>query len=96
MRKVVSFMLAVVAIVCLMSCGGNSKSESNTTSADDMQREEVNFNPEDGKAASSQYTNLEIYLNELVEKITTDQIAGGVVLSGQQNVIIPTLMRVRW
>lgn len=34
----------------LMSCGGNSKSESNTTSADNMQREEVNFNPEEGKA----------------------------------------------
>ena len=43
-------MLAVVAIVCLMSCGGNSKSESNTTSADKMQREEDNINPEDGKA----------------------------------------------
>ena len=50
MKKVVSFMLAVVAIVCLMSCGGNSKSESNTTSADKMQREEDNINPEDGKA----------------------------------------------
>ena len=48
-------------------------------------------NPEDGKAAGSQYTNLEIYLNELVEKITTDQIAGGVVLSGQQttDIIVP-------
>ena len=48
-------------------------------------------NPEDGKAASSQYTNLEIYLNELVEKNTTDQIAGGVVLSGQQTtgIIVP-------
>lgn len=43
-------MLAVVAIVCLMSCGGNSKSESNTTSADKMQREEDNINLEDGKA----------------------------------------------
>lgn len=43
-------MLAVVAIVCLMSCGSNSKSESNTTSADKMQREEDNINPEDGKA----------------------------------------------
>ncbi len=50
MKKVVSFMLAVVAIVCLMSCGGNSKSESNTTSADKMQREEDNINLEDGKA----------------------------------------------
>lgn len=29
MKKVVSFMLAVVAIVCLASCGGNSKSEVN-------------------------------------------------------------------
>ena len=43
-------MLAVVAIACLMSCGGNSKSESNTTSADKMQREEDNINLEDGKA----------------------------------------------
>ena len=50
MKKVVSFMLAVVAIACLMSCGGYSKSESNTTSADKMQREEDNINPEDGKA----------------------------------------------
>ena len=48
--------------ISLASCGGNSKSESNTTSADNMQREEVNFNPEGIK----------------------------------QNVIIPTLMRVRW
>lgn len=36
--------------ISLASCGGNSKSESNTTSADNMQREEVNFNPEGGKA----------------------------------------------
>lgn len=34
----------------LASCVGNSKSESNTTSADNMQREDVNFNPEEGKA----------------------------------------------
>lgn len=42
------FILALV--VCLASCVGNSKSESNTTSADNMQREDVNFNPEEGKA----------------------------------------------
>ena len=52
--------------------------------------------PEDGKAADSQYTNLEIYLNELVEKITTDQMAGGVVLSGQQTtgIIVPFRSRI--
>jgi hypothetical protein len=48
-------------------------------------------NPEDGKTTGDQYTNLEIYLNELVEKITMDQMAGGVVLSGQQTtgIIVP-------
>ena len=34
----------------LASCGGNAKSENNTTIADKMQREEDNINPEDGKA----------------------------------------------
>ncbi|MDD6141567.1 MAG: hypothetical protein PUB61_09255 [Bacteroidales bacterium] len=41
----------------LASCGGNSKSESNTTSADNMQREEVNFNPEGGKAECDNSNN---------------------------------------
>ena len=42
----------LVFSLSFMSCGGNSKNESNTTSADNMQREEVNFNPEEGKAES--------------------------------------------
>lgn len=51
MKRTIRFAGFILAlVVCLASCVGNSKSESNTTSADNMQREDVNFNPEEGKA----------------------------------------------
>ena len=50
-------------------------------------------NPNDGSIVglSSQYTNLEVYLNELIESNTIGQVMGGVVLSGQQttDIMVP-------
>ena len=52
MRKVVSFMLAVVAIVCLMSCGGNTKSDNNTVVSEEVQQEGVSSQQEEVKTVS--------------------------------------------
>ena len=63
MKKVVSFTLAVVAIVCLMSCGSNIKSDNTTSVSEEVQQEGVSSQQEE--------------VNTVSEKVKAESVESG-------------------